>query len=188
MEIPKGIIISDVSITQNIPVYKSVSSSEKVRVRDRGIHYLTGKMTLTSESPRIIEGFLLGLRNSQKPFELDLGNRLSAATLRQRTIYTTTKVSAGSTQFTLENMSGSFVVGDYFRILNKTKLYMITTGGTNADLISFYPPLADEIPSQQVIEFDKLTIKAMLEDSSQTITYKESGGIGEITVNWREVT
>lgn len=193
INIPESVIISEPEITQNTPQWRTTSMSKRTQIRDRGIHYLTGSVTLTSagyDGAMYLETLVLRLRGGLHQLELDLGGRFTASNVK--TCRTVAPVPINTTQFRVDTLTSAGVspvtikAGNTFNIPNDSKLYYVMDYDTASRQLEVYPSIRIALPEDSIINFANTKILVTIDETSQTVKYTEGGLISEITLAWTE--
>ncbi len=193
IQIPSGIIVSDVKIQHNIPNFYAESLSLSGRAKSRNIHRIEGSLTLTAGNPasqRKLEMFLLQVQGRRNTFELELGHRFSSATATgSGNFLAVSGEGIGSTSIALYKSGsiGDITGGDMFNVINDDKVYMALndTSGT-PDSINIFPPLYKSLVVDSQIDFKSVKIIARLREDIQSVEYTEGGHITTYTLNFIE--
>lgn len=182
-----NIIISDVEISHNTPQYGTRSRSGITKRYDRGIHFLSGSMTLTasgSDGAKELEGFLLRMKGILGTFKVSLGSRFTSAITGIPS--NVGNLSIGANSFPIDGFVGSVVAGSAFTVLNDNKVYFVTNSGDSGSTFNIVPSLRNAVPDNTQFNFVDVEILMKLTEDSQTVTYDESGLVNTLTVSWEE--
>lgn len=186
-QLPSG-IISDVTVTENIPVFKTKSLDGRQRIKHRGIHFLSGSFDVTFEDVDDVKawrGFIVKSRGGQEDFNIDLPMHFKTDVPANPV--TLGSVGIGATSCTITGaFAGTIPAGSYFTLPNDKKVYVTEDDITTGSTFNFFPGSHVVQPSGSAIEFINPVITAQLEDNNQEIDYA-SGDIVVTSINWREV-
>ncbi|HAV1497976.1 TPA: hypothetical protein JG855_002066 [Vibrio parahaemolyticus] len=184
IEFPTGVIISNVSITHEIPTLQTESLSLTSRGRTRGIHRIKGSFDVhitDFEAQQAWTAFLLKMQGRFNSFELDLPRHFkSDARNPQLTL------AAGIGASTLSVNGGNYVkVGTCFNVPNDNKTYYITD--INGDQFTIFPKLRTAQLVNTEINVQTPVINCRFAEDNQTVTYSENGMLIKQTINFVEV-
>lgn len=183
--------ISNVTITEFTPQYFTESLSYKQRTRDRGIHQLQGEFTFTvtgTSNKKALRAFLLQTKGRGVPIQMSFPGDMFTNTSVTGTPLTTSSISVGATTISIDTFGGTISAGDFFKVLNDTKVYTVLDGETGpSGSIDIYPPLRVQLQDNSPLTFTNISMDIYLTSDSQTVTHTESGEIHEIQFSWKEV-
>lgn len=186
MNFPEDLIISNLQIKHDTPVFYNESINRKGTSYDRGVHQLKGSFDLTistENDQRRFESFLLNIRGRFNPFYLDLGKRFST---NVNDLFLDGSHSIGQSQLTFDLGAGVIPNGTVFNLANDDKVYMMIQDYLHASPVNIYPPLQKAQPNGAPAAFRNVKVLARLESDVQMIDYEESGLVHTITLNWIE--
>lgn len=190
LDLPSGIIISDVIVTQITPQFVTTSLNNKRRVKTRGIHQLSGSFKVRvsgDREQRAFDAWLLGMGGRLNQFNLKLGGRFTAETSRVRNVNLSTNVGIGANKLSLANFIGNVWAGDYFNLPNDSKVYMAMNDMSGSGgILNIYPPLRQQQLTNTTLQLNDVNVLAMLDADEQPVTYSEGGIITEYDCKWRE--
>lgn len=191
--LPTGLIISNLTITHNTPVYYNESLSLIGSSKDRNIHRLEGSFDVTvsgDSDTKKLEAFLLRVRGRGKPFKLQLGKRFTSTTVIPSPIITlefNEAVGSNILRASAGTFSGSISAGDMFNIAGDTKIYTVLDDVANTtENFEIFPPVRTLAPENTALEFINPTILVRLDGDTQTLSYDEGGLITTMTFDWIE--
>lgn len=179
-------MISDVEISHESPVFYSESINMKGNAMGTGLHRISVKFTITTETAadtKKLNALLLNIRGQLSPFELDLGsvdgwyNPLT--TPNTQNVLNTVQVLQGATSMTLNNTT--IPEGSYFQFPNDTKLYVVTaSSGSNYNFF----PAARFTTATSRINFSNPRLRLRLDSNSFSM---KMGRAESITLSCKEV-
>ncbi|MBE5156672.1 hypothetical protein HJ044_04880 [Vibrio parahaemolyticus] len=184
IEFPEGVMISNVSITHEIPTLQTESLSLSSRSRTRGIHRIKGSFDVhivDFEAQQAWTAFLLKLQGRFNTFELDLPRHFKST--ERNPILT---VDAGIGASTL-SVSGAYYVpvGTCFNMPNDDKTYYITEVSENS--LTIFPKLRKPQLVNTEVNIETPVINCRFDEDNQTIRYSENGMLVTQTINFVEV-
>jgi hypothetical protein len=184
---PDNVIISNVSITHEVPTFYTESLSLKGRSRNRGIHRITGTFDIhigDFTSQQSWTAFLLKLQGRTNTFELDLPLHFKSTEMYQNP--TLTAAAGIGYHDLLVSDVGEIVTGSCFNMMNDNKTYYVTDVDYAQDQITIFPKLNQSHLLGSTIQFIEPVVTCRLSDDNQTITYSESGRVITQTINFIE--
>ena len=197
LTIPDGLIISDVSVTNDYRTYTSESISAKVQSRDTGVQQFSGTLTLTAEDQnefagaRLLNGFVMGLKGRLNQFEIKLGGAFavdpSSLTFGTNPVLSVTH-GVGRTKLAVANTNtiNRLYAGTYFTFANDTKMHVLLGDITSSASVDMVPAVRVHHNTSDAINVIDPHFTVIL-DSNETITNHNSGGlIVSVTLNWEE--
>lgn len=188
-DFPSDIIISNVQLKHNTPVFYNESISLVGSSKDRGMHRIEGSFDVTmytEASKRSFEAFLLKARGRLNTFKLPISTGRFVSSTVQSNPTLDGVHNIGSTSLILNAFSGSISAGDLFNVINDNKSYMALDDLTSFGTIEIYPPLRKLSPDNAQLNFVDPYVLIRLESDIQMIDYTESGNIHVCTLNFKE--
>jgi hypothetical protein len=186
---PSSLIVSDIILSHNTPVYYTESLNLSARSIDRGIHRIEGTFTVTTETnanKRALEAFLMKIRGRLNPFYLDLPDRFKSDTVTSTFITANVAGTAGDNTISVDAFSGSISSGDMFNILNDDKTYIALSDLSGAGTIDIFPPVRKNFADNTQLDFLTTKILVRFREDIQSVNYTFGGLIHTSTFNWME--
>lgn len=186
-KLPDDVIISEVEVVHNTPQYATRSRSGVTKRYDRGIHYLSGSMTLTAtgdDGSKELEAFLLRMKGVLGTFKVSLGSRFTSKVGGIASVVG--NQVAGANMVSIDGFSGKVVAGSAFTVLNDSKVYFVTNSGVSGTLFNIVPALRQDVIDNTQVDFTDVEILMKLTEDSQTVTYDEGGAITTLEISWEE--
>ena len=187
INLPSNLIISNVQIKHDTPVFYNESINRKGNSYDRGVHQLKGSFDVTiqtEEHQRAFESFLIKARGRLNPFYISLGKRFST---NINNLFLDGIHSIGQNQLGFGLGVGTIYDGTMFTLANDDKVYMTVQDYTHAQPIEIFPPLRKAQPDGAAATFRDIKVLARLESDIQMVDYEEAGLMHTSTLNWIEV-
>lgn len=189
VELPSGILISNVEVTHYTPQFVTTSLNLKRNSKDRGIHQLRGTFDVTVSGEREnkkFESWLVKMKGRLNYMNLDLGGRFSAASHLSQNPQIAVDTPIGTTQVNVKNIVGEIWEGDFVNFLNDPKVYVIGNDLVGSGNISITPALKTIQLNNAVTQMQNVIVRANLTEDMQTLSYNEGGIITEYTCTWEE--
>ncbi|MGP6488929.1 hypothetical protein [Duffyella gerundensis] len=146
-------LISDYTLTDNIPQYQNQTWSGETITRMVGTQYfsLSFKVTLNKKDRAELANFL-ALYGNGKPFDMSLGWWGTYSGSQNAVIQATAARAAGATSIAVN--SNSLEVGNLVQFNGHKKLYRVlaNTGTT----ITIFPGLVNSIQTSEVMKYNNL--------------------------------
>ncbi|AGG58287.1 hypothetical protein VPDG_00126 [Vibrio phage henriette 12B8] len=185
--LPSGLIFSNLTVTHNIPNFKTESINMKQKTKGRGLHRMEGTIDVTIgglQEQKAWTSFLLKVRGSLNEFQLDLPLHFKTDITSNPTI--SYSIPVGTTRLMVGAFDGSIPEGSCFTMPNDTKLYHVTSNVNGGITFDVFPAIRQSQLTNSVMEFKDPLITVRFSDDPQSITYSENGLILEATLDWVE--
>lgn len=189
-DLPTDIIVSNVEVTQSTPQFVTTSLNNKRRTKNRGLHQFKGTFDITitgDREQRRFEGWLAKMGGRLNQFNLILGGRFTVNSTRLRNVTLSTDAGVGSTTLNVSSFIGDLWEGDFFKLPNDNKVYVALNDLSSVGgVLNVQPPLRLQQTAGAPMEFENLSVLAMLDSDEQPVTYAEGGIITEYSCKWEE--
>lgn len=189
LQLPDGVILSNVNVIHEIPNFKTTSMNRIVKVKGRGIHVFKGNIDVTIggdvRTQKRYNSFLTKAQGSLNPFELDLSMHFKSEHMTENPT-TLNAIDIGATKMTLGTFVGEVYEGSYFTLPNDSKIYVAQNDATSGQELSFFPAARQSVLQNGEINFISPVIKARFVGDVQSQSMVENGLILEATLDWEE--
>ena len=187
IQLPTELIFSNLTVTHNIPNFRTESINLKQKTKGRGLHRMEGSINVTVgglREQKAWTAFLMKIRGSLNEFQLDLPLHFAS----DININPTLSVAAGvgATQLQVGAFPGIIYAGSCFTLLNDTKIYHITEDVVSGGTLQVFPAIRQAQLVNTPAEFINPLLTVRFDEDNQSITYAENGLILEATLNWLE--
>lgn len=190
VNLPDGIIISNVNVEHHMPQFVTQSLNLKRTAKDRDIHQLKGTFDITIDDARIqrrFESWLTRMKGRLNQFELELGNRFSASDHLNSVPNVSANTGVGANSIALSNIAGEIWEGDFINFLNDPKVYIIQSDLTSGNgTVNIYPSLRQEQFRDSVVNMSSVIVRAQLTKDAHMVDYTEGGAIHTYSCEWEE--
>ncbi|AUS01934.1 hypothetical protein NVP3058O_016 [Vibrio phage 3.058.O._10N.286.46.B8] len=187
VQLPSGLIFSNLTVTHNIPNFKTESINMKQKTKGRGLHRMEGTIDVTIGSLREQKAwtsFLLKVQGSLNEFQLDLPLHFKTDIPSNPTL--NSSVSIGATTLRASSFSGLIPEGSCFTLLNDTKIYHVTEDVVSGSTFTVFPAIRQAQLVNTPMNFKSPVVTVRFSDDPQSIIYSENGLIVEATLDWVE--
>jgi hypothetical protein len=189
-QLPSGLIISDVSVTNVHKSYITESMTGKFQSRDSGVQRFKGTVTLTAaggyRGGQTLNGFLAKIKGRLNKFELQLGCTYASDTIVSGNVSVNGSRSIGSTLVTIDGYNGNVHSGQVFNAPNDDKMYICLDDISNFGTMEIVPALAVALNDNDILNFTNPSFTVILDSSETTIEHSEAGLITSTKLNWTE--
>ena len=187
IQLPTELIFSNLTVTHNIPNFRTESINLKQKTKGRGLHRMEGSINVTVgglREQKAWTAFLMKIRGSLNEFQLDLPLHFAS----DININPTLSVAAGigATQLQVGAFPGVIYAGSCFTLLNDTKIYHITEDVVSGGTLQVFPAIRQSQLVNTPVEFINPLLTVRFVEDNQSITYAENGLILEATLDWLE--
>lgn len=189
MNLPEGLFLSNVSITHDIPNFKTESMNLKQKTKSRGLHRLEGKLDITVggtiKNQKAYTGFLMRVQGSYNEFELDLPRHFKSDDISNNPIVSVA-ANIGNNILSLGFFTGEIYAGSCFTVPNDTKTYFVKDDVLGGNNVEIYPALRTNVLAGGTINFMTPVITARFKADSQSVEFTNNGMIVESSIQWLE--
>lgn len=187
IQLPTDLLFSNLSVTHNIPNFKTESINMKQKTKGRGLHRMEGSIDVTIgglREQKAWTAFLMKISGSLNEFQLNLPLHFRSDIIYNPSL--TVAASVGATQLQVGAFPGTIYAGSCFTLLNDTKIYHITEDVSSGGIMYVFPAIRQSQLVNTPVEFINPLITVRFTEDKQSISYDENGLITSSTLEWLE--
>ena len=188
IKLPLSILIGNIKVTENIPVFSTESLNMEVKSRPRGLHRLEGSMDITVrptiESQKEWRAFIVKMQGRLNEFEIDLPMLFKSTNVTNPQM--TKAYPIGSTKISLSSFTGTIQSGSMITFLNDTKIYTVLSDVSSNGLMEIFPALRKPQLINSPVEALNPVVTVKFKEDMQSYSLTENGFILETTLDWIE--
>jgi len=184
---PTGAMITNVSVTHNIPTFTTESLSLKEKSKHRNTHRLEGSLDVSLyglTNQKAWQAFIVKCKGRSESITLDLPLHFKSSTLRSAPTISTA-AGIGITQVTLSAFGGHIEAGSVVTFLNDTKTYVVEDDVSSGGIMKFFPPLRQAQLINSLVEGINPVMNVRLENDMQEIDYGD-GHLMSVKMKFKE--
>ncbi|PHS21999.1 MAG: hypothetical protein COA84_14045 [Robiginitomaculum sp.] len=187
IEFPSGAMITNVSVTHNIPTFTTESLNLKEKSKHRNLHRLEGSLDVSLyglKNQKAWQAFIIKCKGRSEPITLDLPLHFKSDTVFSNPTITIA-AGIGQTAVTLSAFSGNIDAGSVVTFLNDDKTYVVENDVTGGGTMTFFPPLRQAQLINSEIEVLNPVMNIRLDEDMQTIDFG-TGHMVTVTLSFKE--
>lgn len=169
---PTSVTFRGIDLRSNRNNARSRGQSGRTQVRNLGGQY----WSFTAQHPPLnradystVFAFIMQQGNGSESFQMRVPEWSDATGTMTGTLLVNnvSGYAAGSTSIAADGGTGTLPVGDFLKFANHNKVYMVTSGITDAGTIQIQPPLQAAVVDNEAITYDNVEFTVRLANDVQ---------------------